>query len=161
MTSHAGYQHAQLNIAAARYDMDDPRMRDFTDALLEVNAIADGSPGFVWRLQSDEGDATSFRFGDDPRTLVNLSVWESLTALQRFYLGDEHGPFLQRRAEWFERATQPYAVLWWVAEGHQPSLDEARERLDMLRAAGPAATAFDFAHPFEAPGTGRTAEPTR
>lgn len=149
--SHAGYQLAQFNIAAARFDMDDPRMDGFTHALLEVNALADRNPGFIWRLQSDEGDATSFRFGDDPRTLVNLSVWESLTALRRFYLGDDHGPFLRRRAEWFEHATQPYVVMWWVAEGHRPSLDEAAERLDMLRTSGPSAAAFDFAQPFDPP----------
>ena len=121
------------------------------DNLEAVNAIADAAPGFVWRLQSDEGDATSFRFGDDPRILVNLSVWESLEALRGFYLGEPHAGFLKRRAEWFARASQSYVVLWWVEAGHRPNLDEAGARLEALNTAGPTAAAFDFAHPFPAP----------
>ncbi len=157
--THRSHQLAEFNIATMRFPLEDQRMRDFTESLNSVNAIADASPGFVWRLQSDEGDATSIRLNDDASLLLNLSVWESLDALRAFYLDAPHGQYLRRRAEWFEHARQPYVALWWVPSGHRPSAEEADKRLSMLREDGPTEGSFDFSHPFPMPGAVRHVTP--
>lgn len=145
MADDSGYQLAELNIAKMRFSQDDPRMREFIEALDPVNAAADASPGFVWRLQSVDGDAMAFQLGDDP-ALVNLSVWESLDALRAFYLAAPHSAFLRRRSEWFERAQEPYMALWWVPVGHRPDVEEAAEKLAHLRREGATRDVFDFAN---------------
>lgn len=131
--------------------MDDPVMADFAAALDEVNAIADQSPGFVWRLQDDAGNATAIRPYEDERVMVNMSVWESVAALRAFVYGQRrHKHYLQRRREWFEHMDEAYVVLWWVPAGHIPSIDEAKERLEHLRAHGPTEHAFTFREAFAA-----------
>jgi heme-degrading monooxygenase HmoA len=145
------YQLAEFNIARMRFPLDDPRMREFREALASVNALADESPGFAWRLESDEGEGNAVRQIHDPQLLLNLSVWESIDALRAFYLAAPHGEFLRRRATWFERARHPYLALWWVAHGHHPSLEEATQRLAMVSEDGPTDSSFDFAHPFPMP----------
>jgi hypothetical protein len=144
---------AQLNIALAREPLDAPLLRDFVAALDPVNAAADGSPGFIWRLQTEDGDATGIRgFGDD-RMIVNLSVWESLDALREFAYGNRgHLDVMRRRREWFTRMAEAYLVLWWVPAGHVPSVGEAEARLDLLRADGPSPEAFTFRRHFPPPG---------
>ncbi len=145
------YQLAQLNVAAMRYPLEDPRFKDFVDALDRVNARAEASPGFVWRLKSDAGNATAIRMYDDDLLLVNLSVWESVEQLMDFVRDPEHFAIMRRRREWFEHSGVPYAVLWWVAAGHQPDVAEAQARLDQLRKAGATASAFDFKTRFPPP----------
>src|SRR3954451_152203 len=113
---------AQLNIALPVEPLDAPALAEFVAALEPVNAAADAAPGFVWRLQTEDGDATGVRaFGDD-RLIVNLSVWESLEALRAFVYGDvTHLAVLRRRREWFDRL-ESFLVLWWVPAGHRPTV---------------------------------------
>lgn len=145
---------AQLNVGRIRATLDDPIMAGFVAWLEPVNALADTSPGFVWRLQTDEGDATAIRSTDDPLLLVNLSVWESIDALADYVYRGDHVRAVRKRAEWFEPADEDIFVLWWVPAGHLPTVDEAMKRLDQLRAHGPTAEAFTFARRFEAPDEG-------
>ena len=147
----AVYRLAQLNIGRIRAPLDSPQLAHFVAALEPINALADKSPGFVWRLQTDEGDATSIRAFDDDMLLVNMSVWESLDALSAFVYRSDHRPVMLRRREWFERPADAFVVLWWVPADHIPTVDEAKERLEVLREHGPGPEAFTFATPFPAP----------
>jgi hypothetical protein len=147
----AKYQLAQLNIAQMRYPTEAEEMADFTGNLDRINSLADVSPGFVWRLQDEAGNATAYRpFGDD--LLVNISVWEDLDSLREFVFRTAHSDIMKRRAEWFDRMAADYLVLWWVPAGHRPDEVEAGEKLDLLRRQGPTAEAFVFRQPFDPPG---------
>jgi Domain of unknown function (DUF3291) len=139
---------AQVNVARALDPLDSPRMAGFMAALAPVNALADAATGFVWRLQTADGDATAVRIGADPLVIVNLSVWASLEALWTFVYGSAHVGVMQRRRTWFERPAEPHLALWWVAAGETPGVDEAAARLAAIRSAGPGPQAFDFKHPF-------------
>lgn len=143
----AEYHLAQLNIARLLAPLDSPQLADFVAALEPVNALADGSPGFVWRLQTEDGDATSIRAFDDDMLIVNMSVWESAEALADFVYRSDHRSVLRRRREWFERMDEAYVVLWWVPAGHLPSIEEAKERLARLRNDGSSPHAFTFRSP--------------
>jgi hypothetical protein len=144
------WQLAQLNIAAMNTPFEAPEMADFVNNLERINQLADESPGFVWRLQTEEGDATALRpFGED--TLVNLSVWRDVESLREFVFKSQHAGFLRRRSEWFAKLAMPYVVLWWVPAGHLPDEREAGERLQLLRAEGPGPEAFSFRQTFPAP----------
>lgn len=112
-----------------------------------INALADGSPGFVWRLQSEDGDATSIRAFDDELMIINMSVWESIDALAEFAYRSGHVAVMRRRREWFERM-RVYLALWWVPDGHTPTIGEAQERLAHLEAHGPSPCAFTFKQRF-------------
>lgn len=143
-------QHlAQLNVGRLREPLDAAGSAGFVAALQPVNALADASPGFVWRLTDENGqDATSIRpEGDD--LIVNLSVWESRQALWDFTYRTEHLELLRRRREWFTRMVEPVLVLWWVPAGHVPSVEEAMARLALLREKGPSPDAFTFREPKE------------
>lgn len=147
------YHVAQLNIALPREPLDTPLLAEFVELLEPVNALADASPGFVWRLQTEDGDATAVRgFGDD-RLIVNMSVWTSIDALADFVYGDAHLAVMRRRREWFHRFEAAFTVLWWVPAGHRPTVAEAEERLERLRRDGPSPQAFTFQRPFAAPGS--------
>lgn len=146
-----GHHLAQFNIAQAKAPLDDPLLADFMARLDEINALAEDSPGFVWRLQSDSGNATDIRAYDDPRTLINMSVWDSPKALFDYVYKSGHGKVMARRKEWFERFDGPYVVLWWVPAGHLPTLEEARDRLVHLERHGPSAHAFTFKQRFLPP----------
>lgn len=136
---------AQLNIGYARHPLDDPRMADFMNNLDRINALAERSPGFVWRLQDESGNATGIGFGGpDPRLIHNMSVWESAEALEKFVWQTAHKRFYQRKAEWFDPHAGPYFVMWWIEDGHIPTTEEARERLEHLRAHGPSEFAFGW-----------------
>jgi heme-degrading monooxygenase HmoA len=137
---------AQVNIALPREPLDAPLLRDFVSALDPVNANADTAPGFVWRLQTENGDATGVNgFGDD-RLIINMSVWESLEALRAFvYRDPAHLAVMRRRREWFHKHAEAFQVLWWIPEGHIPTVEEAEERLELLRRLGPTPDAFTFA----------------
>ena len=144
------YQLAQLNIAKLAAPLDSPRLEDFVANLDRVNALAEESPGFVWRLQSDEGDATALRpFGGD--YIVNLSVWDDLESLRNYVYQSAHVEILRRRSEWFEKMRNAHLVLWWIEAGHIPTIDEARARLDIIAAEGPTNRAFTFSCSFPPP----------
>jgi hypothetical protein len=135
---------AQLNIGRLRYPTDDPRMADFMNNLDLVNSLAERGAGFVWRLKDESGNATNFRPFPDAQMAVNLSVWQSVEALERFVWQTVHKRFYGRRPEWFERIEGPHFAMWWIAPGHLPSLAEAKERLEHLAAHGPSDYAFGW-----------------
>ena len=130
---------AQVNIGRLVAPIESPLIADFVAALDEVNAVADAAPGFVWRLQTEDGDATAVRgferdaVGSDGGVIINMSVWESVEALAAYAYGDEHIAVLRRRREWFEKMTHAHLVLWWIPRGHIPTVSEAEDRLDHLR----------------------------
>ena len=144
MQQPAGHHLAQLNIGRVRYDLDDPRMADFTHNLALVNGIAERSDGFVWRYVDESGNATNTRPYADPRIIVNFSVWVSVEALERFVWQTVHKRFYGRRPDWFEHFEGPSMALWWVPVGHRPSMDEAAARLTHLTQHGPGDHAFDW-----------------
>jgi Domain of unknown function (DUF3291) len=148
---------AVFNIAKLVAPMDDPRIDDFRDNLDPINALAEQSPGFVWRLQDESGNATSITPYPDPMVITNMAVWESIDALADFTYRSEHREFLRRRREFFEAPTEVFLVLWWVPDGHVPTMEEAMARLDHLRAHGPTPHAFTFRHRFE-PGDSEATE---
>jgi hypothetical protein len=142
---------AQVNIALPRAPRDSPLLEDFIAELDPVNALADAAPGFVWRLQTEDGDATAIRaFGDD-RLIVNMSVWESPDALADYTYGGRHLEVLRRRREWFHQLAEVHTVLWWVPVGHIPSIAEAEQRLALLREHGPTPQAFTLQRRFPPP----------
>jgi hypothetical protein len=134
---------AEFNIARIKYPLEDPRMREFVDNVERVNGLADKMDGFVWRLKDESGHAMNMTVYGDPAVLPNLTVWESAEALERFVFKTVHGRFFDRRTEWFEQP-EPTLVMWRVAEGHRPSLDEGVERLAHLKAHGPSDYAFGW-----------------
>ena len=133
---------AQFNVARALDDLESDRLRDFMSALDRVNAVAEQSPGFVWRLQDDTGDATNIRAMDDPRLIVNLSVWETPETFERFVWKTVHKRVYEKRSKWFAQPDQAHFVMWWVPAGHIPTVEEARERLAHLTSHGESPTAF-------------------
>jgi hypothetical protein len=141
-----GLQHiAQFNVGRLRYETEDPRMADFMNNLVRVNALAERSPGFVWRYTDASGNATDTRpYAGDPRMAVNLSVWESVEALEKFVWQTVHTRVYARKHEWFEKLDGAYFVLWHVAAGHRPSVEEAIERFDYLKQHGPSDHAFGW-----------------
>jgi hypothetical protein len=141
---------AQVNIARIKASLDDPIMAGFVNRLEEINALADKSPGFVWRLQTPEGDATYLRPFDDDQIIVNMSVWESIEQLKHYVYKTAHVELVRQRQDWFEKFAGSYTALWWVPKGHIPGIDEARKRLAHLDAEGPAQFAFTFQKPFPA-----------
>jgi heme-degrading monooxygenase HmoA len=146
----SAYELAQLNIARMKEPLESPTMADFVANLDRINALAESSPGFVWRLQTAEGDATALRpLGAD--TLVNVSVWRDVESLNQYVDSSAHVEIMRRRKEWFERMREAYVVLWWVPRGHRPPVSEAIAKLDLLRAKGPTQDAFTFRSAFLAP----------
>jgi hypothetical protein len=119
-------------------------MADFVAYLAPVNALADISPGFVWRFQTEAGDATSLRAYGDDRIIVNFTVWESVAALKNFVYKSNHGDVMRKRRKWFDKMSELYMALWWVPVGHIPTWDEAQARLDSLRQQGETPYAFTF-----------------
>ena len=146
---------AQLNIARMKYDADAPQMADFNAALDPVNEAADRSPGFIWRLETDEADPSGDWVFDDPSWLVNLTLWSDLESLLIFVRSNIHLAIMKRRSEWFEPVEEETLVLWWIPSGTLPSVSEAQWRLEMLRAVGPGPRAFSFKAPFPPPGRGK------
>ena len=139
-------QIAQLNIGRFRYPTDDPRMAGFMTNLDRINALAERSEGFVWRLKDETNNATAIRPASDPTTAVNLSVWESVEALERFVWATAHKQFYNRKSDWFERSATPHFVMWPIEAGQIPDLDEAMARLAHLTAHGDSDFAFGWSH---------------
>jgi heme-degrading monooxygenase HmoA len=138
---------AQLNIGRALHPLDDPRMSGFMNALDAINAVADRSPGFVWRMQGNDGmGATDIKYTDDPQQIANMSVWESAEALEHFVWNTAHKKIYNGKHSWFEPPKQAIFVMWPVEEGHTPTLDEALERLAHLNAHGSTDYAYGWDH---------------
>jgi hypothetical protein len=148
------YELAQLNIAVMKESLESPSMADFVANLDRINALAERSDGFVWRLKDDDNNATAFRpLG--PETLVNLSVWRDVESLGGYVYRTAHAEIMRRRREWFARMRESHFVLWWVPEGTRPTVAQALERLERLRAAGPSPDAFTFGEAYGPPDSGR------
>lgn len=155
MTHH--YRLAQVNIGRVKAPLDSPQLAGFVEQLEPINALADAAPGFIWRLQTDAGDATSYRVLNDDWMMINMSVWESLESLGDFVYRSPHTAVMRQRRQWFDALDEAYTALWWVPAGHIPSVAEAEERILHLRAHGPTLFAFTFREPFAAPGDAQPA----
>ena len=150
----SAFQLAQINIGRLVAPYNSPPLAEFVANLGRINALADASPGFVWRLTGAGNDATDIQAFDDPMVAMNMSVWESLEALAAFAYRSAHRDLMRRRREWFEAPAEAYMALWWVPDGHRPTPAEGRARLEALRRDGPTPSAFSFRQPFAAPGAG-------
>lgn len=142
---------AQINIGRLIAPIDDPRIADFVAQLDPINALADASPGFVWRLESSSGNATDIAYNADPSILVNMSVWQSVEALRQFTYQSRHLGVFRDRARWFEKMGLPHYCLWWIPEGHIPTVAEGRERLEHYQQQGATPFSFWFSQLFPVP----------
>ena len=142
------YHLAQLNIGRMLAAIDDPIMAEFVANLDRINALADGASGFVWRLQSDSGNATEFRPFADEMLIVNMSVWESLETLKDYVYKSAHAEIMRNRRQWFEKMDEVFTVLWWIPAGTIPTVEEAKARLESLRQHGETPYAFSFRRSF-------------
>ena len=147
----ADFHLAQLNIGRTRFPIEHPRMSGFVQRLAEINGLAERTPGFVWRLQGESGDATGFQPTDDPLVIVNLTVWETADQLYSFTYHTDHIEVFRVRHNWFESWPGPHLVLWWIPAGSTPTLPEALARLEQLAVNGPTPEAFSFKVRFPAP----------
>jgi hypothetical protein len=145
------YHLAQINIARMLAPIDDPIMIDFVAQLPPINALAEQSPGFVWRLQSASGDATSIKVYDDDMIIINLTVWEDVDTLREFVYKGNHFGVLRDRKRWFEIFKGSYYALWWIPAGHLPDTEEGKERLEYLREHAESPFAFSFKNIFPLP----------
>ena len=143
---------AQINIARMiGVNINDPVMAKFVAQLDEVNALAEGSPGFVWRLKDENNNATNLNPYNDDRIIINLSVWQTLEDLQKFVYQGRHTEVLRSRKDWFVNFGKPFTTLWYVPAGHKPTVEEATDRLKSLQEQGPTPYAFDFKTRFPKP----------
>ncbi|HWF47228.1 MAG TPA: DUF3291 domain-containing protein [Bryobacteraceae bacterium] len=147
----ADWHLAQINIGRLVAPLDDPRIAEFVALLDPVNALADRSPGFVWRLQSDNGNATEFAYNDDPFMILNMSVWESVDALRQYIYAGRHIDVLRQRQKWFEKADRATYCLWWIPAGHRPTVGEGRARLEHYQEHGATPFSFWFSQLFPTP----------
>ena len=155
----SNYHLAQLNIGTLKAPLDSPELKDFVDNLDRINALAESSTGFIWRLVGDGNDATSLRpLGDN--VIVNMSVWRDVPALLTYVYNSAHTAIMKRRREWFTRMAEMHMVLWWVPAGHVPTVEEAVARLKQLREHGPTPEAFTFGEAFPAPDASAAGVPT-
>ena len=144
----AGFHLAQINIGRLAAPLDSPQLKGFVDNLDRINALAEASPGFVWRLTGEGDNATDIHAWDDPMRLLNMSVWTDLASLGAYVYRSGHIEVMRRRREFFETPTEAFLALWWIPAGHVPTVTEALERLDCLRRLGPTPRAFTFREPF-------------
>jgi hypothetical protein len=146
------FHFAELNVARLIHPLDAPQNAEFVSVLAAVNAIAEVSPGFVWRLIADDGRSASYVAAyDDPQLIINLTVWTDPESLRHFTYRSGHGAYFRRRREWFEEPTQPQMVCWWIPEGTVPSVEDAVQRLAVLRAEGPSSQGFLFTDTYPRP----------
>ena len=147
------WQLAQINVARLVAPEGDPLVQPFFDALERVNALADASPGFVWRLTDESGNgATDIQATVDPLLLINMSVWQDAESLFEFVYRSGHTPEMGRRREWFERSDSAYMALWWIPAGTIPTINDGLSRLWHLDRFGPTPHAFTFKLRFPPPG---------
>jgi hypothetical protein len=151
----AEWNVAQVNVGRLRAPVDDPLIAEFVAGLDEINAVADAAPGFVWRLQTEDGNATAIRpDAEDALLAINMSVWRSVEDLADYVYRSDHVGFMRRRREWFQRFDGHYLALWWIPAGTVPTVDEAMERLARLEQDGPSEHAFTFRQRFDPPTLG-------
>ena len=143
------YNIAQINIAHAKDSMESETMKGFVDRLDEINKLADTSPGFVWRLQTEEGDSTAIQAFNDQSIIVNMSVWEDIKSLKDYVYKSVHVELIRDRDAWFNKMGEQHQALWWVPEGHIPTVEEGKEKLEYIQKNGPSETAFTFAKSFD------------
>ena len=144
------WQIAQLNTAHMLAPAESPQLAEFFANLDRINALADQASGFVWRLQDEEGSATNFRpFGADE--LVNMSVWVDIESLRNYVYRSAHIEIMAKRKQWFEISREAYSVLWWIPVGTLPTMEQAQEKLDLLKMKGPGPEAFTFKDAFPSP----------
>jgi heme-degrading monooxygenase HmoA len=151
---------AQVNIGLPIEPVESERLAGFVAMLEPINALADAAPGFVWRLQTEDGDATAVRAFEDERLLMNMSVWESVETFGAFVYGPQHAAVMKQRRQWFVPMRELYTALWWIPAGAVPTPRDAVHRLDVLRAHGPSADAFTLTRAFPPPDAGTDAAPT-
>jgi len=147
----ATFHIAQVNVAQAKADMASDLMQGFVSRLDEINTLADGADGFIWRLKEDSGSATAIRVFDDPLLLINMSVWANLDALKHYVYKSLHVDLIKDRDAWFNKLGQSHQALWWIPVGHIPNVEEAQKKLEYIRKFGPSAEAFTFAKPHPMP----------
>ncbi len=147
-TAGEGWHLAQINVALAVDDLDSSALSGFVARIEEINALADDAEGFVWRLQTEEGDATGIQAFDDPRMIVNMSVWRDLEALRDFVFRSAHLELLRARADWFHKPAEMHQALWWIPAGDLPTVEDGRDRLAHIRKHGPSEKAFSFARAY-------------
>ena len=147
----SGFSLAQLNVAFAVADMESAVMHGFVSRLDEINALAEQSPGFIWRLKDESGNATSIRAFDDPDLLLNMSMWKDVASLRYFVYKSAHVELLRNKKNWFKQPSENYQVLWWVLEGSIPTFSQAGEKLAKIKKHGPTEDAFDFSKVFDPP----------
>lgn len=145
------YQLAQINVANAKANQNSNIMRGFVDRLDEIHQLADNAPGFVWRLQMEDGEDGSLSVFNDPLLLINITVWEDIDSLRHFVYKTIHKELVRDRLDWFDNMPAMHQTLWWVPRGHIPTLQEAKQKLDLIRNEGPTENAFSFAKQFIAP----------
>ncbi len=146
------YHIAEINVARMKgVNIDDPIMKEFVDNLDKVNALAERSEGFVWRLQDENNDATSFNPYNDEQVIINISVWETIESLESFVFKTFHTDFLKRRKEWFYTYGKVHTAMWWMPKGEFPSIEEAVAKLDYLQKNGASEIVFDFRNRFPKP----------
>ena len=142
------YNLAQVNIADMVADLDDPVMSGFVQRLDEINKLADSSLGFVWRFQSDEGDATYLRPYENKNILFNMSVWESLETLKAYVYNSAHLELLRSKKNWFHKPGMPHMALWWIPKGYIPDVNEGLGKIKIINEKGACEEAFTFNRPF-------------
>ena len=150
---------AQVNIGILRAPLESPEIADFVALLDPINALADESPGFVWRLTGEGNNATDVKAFGNTGIIVNMSVWRSLDDLRDFVYRSNHVDVLRRRREWFDKLAEAHLALWWLPAGRLPTVEEAEWRVGLLRSHGPTAEAFTFRSPFGPPATSRRRGP--
>ena len=143
------YNLAQLNIAKLKAPLEDPSIFGFVSKLDEVNALADSSPGFVWRLKEESGSAVNISVFDDSFLIVNMSVWNTIEDLKNFVYKSGHVKVYLQKDSWFHNMTDHHMVMWWVEKDKIPDVFEAKARLRYLKKHGPSKYAFTFKEIFE------------
>jgi hypothetical protein len=143
-------QLAQINIAKLKYSIDAPEVAEFVDNLDKINALAEASEGFIWRLKDESGNATAFNVFGDERIIVNISVWSGIESLHTYVYRSSHSEFLGKRNQWFKLPKTAHLALWWIDDNDYPSAEDGRERIYHLREHGPTAYAFTLKKRFEA-----------
>ncbi len=153
------FELAQVNVSRLLAPLQSPQLAPFMAALNEVNAEGDAASGFLWRLQTEDGNATAVKaFGWDVAgshgVIVNLTTWQSVEALAGFVFYGRHLEIMRQRRQWFHQAAEATTALWWVPSGHRPSTDEAEDRVRQLRGHGPSAGSFHVAQALPGPRAG-------
>lgn len=142
------YVIAEFNQASLKKPIDHLDNEEFVANLSRINSLAETSPGFIWRLIDENGyGATQIQAYQDPRIIINLSVWKDINSLYNYTYKSAHNEIFSRRREWFEKSNQSH-VLWWIPENTVPTLEEGIKRLNNLKQHGANPYAFTMHHSY-------------